>query len=297
MLSQARAAGISRRGLQWRLKSGRWLKVLPGVFVVANSDDPWLQSLEAARLWTADAVIMGLASAGLWGFDGIARETVEIGTETRKRHPEIVVHHDVSFAGEDLIRHRGLLTTTPTRTLIDISGAVTESQLVQALDSALRRGLTFIPLIRSRLDAIGTKGRSGTGTLQKLLADRELGSGLTESPLEVKVERVLRRAGLDPPERQFTIVGPDGTRVRFDFAWPEQKVGIEADGFRWHTDFERWQQDAHKHNLLQEMDWKIVRATHRSLRDCPDALPRQVAALLGQTTLALEGGGLTREAR
>ena len=296
-LSQARAAGISRRGLQWRLKSGRWLKILPGVFAVAESDDPWLQMLEAARLWTGDAVIMGLAASGLWGFDGVASRAVEIGTKTRKRHTGIVVHHDAHYDPEDLIRQRGLLTTTPTRTLIDISAAVTETQLAQALDSALRRGLTFIPLIRSRLDAIGTKGRSGTGTLQKLLADRELGSGLTESPLEVKVERVLRRAGLDPPERQYTVTGPDGTRVRLDFVWPEQKVGIEADGFRWHTDFERWQQDARKHNLLQEMDWKIVRATHRSLRDSPEALPRQVGALLGQTTLALEGGGATLEAR
>ena len=292
-LAQARSAGISRRGLQWRLKSGRWLKILPGVFAVAEPDDPWLQSLEAVRLWTADGIIMGLAAAGLWGFDGVAQGAVEVGTATRKRHPDIVVHHDMSFANEDLIRQRGLLTTTPSRTLIDISGVVTESELAQALDSALRRGLTFVSLIRSRLDAIGTRGRSGTGTLQTLLASRELGSGLTESPLEVKVEQVLRRAGLDPPERQFTIKGPDGTTVRLDFAWPEQKVGIEADGFRWHTDFERWQQDAHKHNILQEMDWKIVRATHRSLRDRPDALPRQVRALLGQTTLALQGGGLT----
>ena len=272
-----------------------WLKILPGVFVVSESDDPWLQSLEAARLWTGDAVIMGLASAGLWGFDGMAPELAEIATKTRKRHPDIVVHHDLRFADEDLIRHRGLLTTTPTRTLIDISGSVTETVLAQALDSALRRGLTFIPLIRSRLDAIGTKGRSGTGTLQKLLADRELGSGLTESPLEVKVERVLRRAGLDPPERQYTVTCLDGTRVRLDFAWPEQRVGIETDGYRWHSDFEQWQRDAHKHNLLQEMNWRIVRATDRSLRDNPEALPRQVAALLGQGRLALENGGQTRE--
>ena len=288
-LHQARAAGVSRRGLQWRLKSGRWIKVLPGVFAAAEPHDPWLQSLEAARLWTGDAIVMGLAAAGLWGLDGISAGAVEIGTETRKRHPDIVVHHDMSFDDEDLIRQRGLLTTTPTRTLIDISAFVTDSQLMQALDSALRRDLTFVPLIRSRLDSIGTKGRRGTKTLQKLLADRELGSGLTESPLEVKVEGVLRRAGLDPPVRQFTITGPDGTTVRLDFAWPEQKVGIEADGFRWHNDFERWQQDAHKHNVLQEMDWRIVRATHRSLRDSPDALPRQVAALLGQTALSLKG--------
>jgi very-short-patch-repair endonuclease len=296
-LCQARAAGISRRGLQWRLKSRRWRKILPGVYAVTEAGDPWLQSLEAARLWTGDAVIMGLAAAGLWDFEGVTPGAVEIGTAMRKRHPEIVVHHDAHYHPEDLIRHRGFPTTTPTRTLIDISGAVTETALALALDSALRRGLTFIPLMRTRLGAIGTKGRRGAAALQDLLAARELASGLTESPLEIKVEQVLRLHALDPPERQYTVTCLDGTSVRIDFAWPKQKVGIEADGFRWHTDFERWQQDAHKHNLLQEMDWRIVRATHRSLRENPGALPRQVSALLGQRTLALEDGGLTGEAR
>jgi very-short-patch-repair endonuclease len=250
--------------------------------------DSWLQRLEAARLWTGDAVVMGLAAAELWGLEGIQSGVVEIGTATRKRHPGVIVHHGLSFPDEDLVRQRGLPTTTPTRTMIDISGRDSAAQLTQALDSALRRGLTHIPLIRERLSDIGTQGRAGTSTLQRLLTDRELSSGLTESPLEVKVERALHRARLDPPERQFTITGPDGTTIRLDFAWPEQRVGIEADGFRWHTDFDQWQRDARRHNLLQEMDWRIVRATHRSLNENPSVLARQVAALLGQTRLTLE---------
>jgi hypothetical protein len=160
----------------------------------------------------------------------------------------------VGFANEDLVRHRGFPTTTPTRTLIDISGAVNETVLVQALDSALRRGLTFIPLMRTRLDAIGTKGRRGMIVMQELLSQRERSAGLAERPLEIRVEQVLRRHDLDPPERQYTVTCLDGTSVRIDFAWPDQKVGIEADGYRWHSGFEEWQRDARKHNLLQEMD-------------------------------------------
>jgi very-short-patch-repair endonuclease len=287
-LAQTREAGVSRGGIQRRVDSGRWVRILPGVYAVAQALDPWLQKLEAARLWTGDAVIMGHAAAELWGLDGIQPGAVEIGTVTRKRHPDVVVHHGVSFPDEDLVRQRGLPTTTPTRTLIDISGCVSVALPTQALDSAMRRGLTHIPRIRERLSYIGTQGRAGTRTLQRLLTDRELGSGLTESPLEVRVERALHRARLDPPERQFTITCPDGLRIRLDFAWPEQRVGIEADWFRWHTDFEQWLQDARKHNLLQEMGWRIVRATHRSLHENPDALPRQVASLLGQTRLTLE---------
>lgn len=167
-LSQALAAGISRRQVRWRLDSERWGRVLPGVYTVSGSDDPWLQMLEAARLWTGDAIVTGISSGALWGFDGIAPEVVEITTATRKRHPEIIVHHNAGYDAEDLIRHRGLPTTTPTRTLIDISGVVTEAQLALALDSALRRGLTFTPLIRTRLEALGTKGRRGMVTPQDL---------------------------------------------------------------------------------------------------------------------------------
>src|SRR5665809_16614 len=105
-LSQALAAGISRRQVRWRLDSGRWGRVLPGVYAVSGSNDPWLQMLEAARLWTGDAIVTGISSAALWGFDAIATETVEITTRTRKRHPEIVVHYNTGYDTEDLIRHR-----------------------------------------------------------------------------------------------------------------------------------------------------------------------------------------------
>jgi very-short-patch-repair endonuclease len=286
-LAQALAAGMSRDALRWRLRSKRWRPLLPCVYVLAEADDAWLQALEAARLWTGDGVVMGRASAALWGFEGIASGPLEIASATRKRHPQVIVHHHANLAPEDLIRHRGLLATTPTRTLIDISAVVDETLLTRALDSALRRGLTFLPLLRSRLLSLGTQGRPGMRALQRLIVERERASGHTESPLEVNVERNLRTYGLDPPARQYTVTCRDGTKARLDFAWPEQKVGIEADGFRWHSDFEQWQRDANKHNLLQEMGWKIVRATDRSVRENPDALPRQVTALLGQGHLLL----------
>lgn len=287
-LNQALVAGLSRPQIRWRLDSEAWRRVLPSVYAISDADDPWLQKLEAARLWTGDAIVTGLSSGALWCFEGIAPGTVEVATATRKRHPEIVVHRDARYDVEDLIRHRGFPVTTPTRTLIDLSGVVGETVLAGALDSALRKGLTFIPLIRTRLDAIGTKGRRGVTALQELLAARELASGLTESPLEIRVERLLRRFALEPPERQYIVTCADGTNVRLDFAWPQQRVGIEADGFRWHSDFEQWQRDARKHNLLQEMDWRIVRVTDRSLRTNPEGLPRQITALLGQTRLALD---------
>ncbi|MGH2775022.1 MAG: type IV toxin-antitoxin system AbiEi family antitoxin domain-containing protein, partial [Actinomycetota bacterium] len=123
-LNQALEAGFTRRQIRWRLDSGQWTKVLPGVLAIAPPIDVWLQGLMAAGLWTGDAVIVGLASAGLWQLEGIAPGVIEIATATRKRHAAVIVHHGASFPHEDLIRHRGLLVTTPTRTLIDISGVV-----------------------------------------------------------------------------------------------------------------------------------------------------------------------------
>ena len=163
------------------------------------------------------------------GLDGIDRDVVEVTTATRKRNHKVIVHRSSDLEANDLIRRHGLLITTPTRTLIDLAGVVDESSLARALDSALRRQMTHLALLHNRLETLTTRGRHGIATLLELLDARERACGLTESPLEVRVEAILRRHGLDPPSRQHTVVCPDGTRVRLDFAWPEQKVSLELD--------------------------------------------------------------------
>jgi very-short-patch-repair endonuclease len=56
-------------------------------------------------------------------------------------------------------------------------------------------------------------------------------------------------------------VAVDGHRYRLDFAWPEHKVALEADGFGAHSGYGSFHDD-HLHDLrLRRADWDVLRVT------------------------------------
>ena len=55
-----------------------------------------------------------------------------------------------------------------------------------------------------------------------------------ESPLERRFLRLLRAAGLPEPEVQYPIRDGERLVARVDFAYPEIRLAMEVDGYRWH---------------------------------------------------------------
>jgi len=51
----------------------------------------------------------------------------------------------------------------------------------------------------------------------------------TDSPLEREFLRIVKRAGLPPPQTQAHVNGH-----RVDFHWPELHLVVETDGLRYH---------------------------------------------------------------
>lgn len=90
--------------------------------------------------------------------------------------------------------------------------------------------------------------------------------------------RLLRRADLPPHQRQFQV-DVDGATYRLDFAWPDARVAVEVDGYRWHSSRLSWEKDHAKLPALLGAGWKIIEVTGDGLRH----EPRQVLAELGDT--------------
>lgn len=124
--------------------------------------------------------------------------------------------------------------TNPTRTLIDLGAVVDAHILETALEDAIVRRLTTVAQLTRRAEALAIRGRPGSATLRKILEKRGHTPG-RESALESELFFFLRRSRLQLPVPQFKVW--DGTRfiARLDFAFPERKVGIEADGTRHHS--------------------------------------------------------------
>ena len=55
------------------------------------------------------------------------------------------------------------------------------------------------------------------------------------------------------PDMQFAIKANDRVIAVVDFAYPDARLAIEADGYRWHSGRVRWDRDRARRN--QQLHW------------------------------------------
>jgi hypothetical protein len=228
------------------LSSGTWDRMYSGVYRISGTPPSWRQALLAATLaWGNGAVISHRAAAALWRFPGFIEGEIELSVpRSRRRAYQHLTHRPVSLLRVDVATREAIPITTATRTLIDVAGAVPSAMLEEALDDALHRRLATVARIRRRLRDLAGPGRSGRWVLAGLLDTREGTSGVPQSVFETRLLRTLREAGLPPPRIQQEVQTDAGSR-RLDLAYPERRIAIEADGFRWHSSRMNWDRLAH----------------------------------------------------
>jgi len=279
--AQALESGMSARTIDRRLSSGVWDRVYRGVYRLAGTAATWRQSLFAAcLLWGEGAVIAHRAGARLVGFLGFASDEIEVSVpDRRERVFRGIVHRPRILSSADVTTVDGIPVTTPARTLIDVAGYVTAEVLEEVLDDALRRRLVTIAWIRWRLHELGTARRRGSALLASLLEARLETSTVPETVFETRLLRVLIGAGLPLPTLQFRVATPSG-EARLDFAYVEDKVAIEADGFRWHSSRQQWDNDRDRGNALTVLGWTVIHVTWTQLKYRPDEIVESVRSVL-----------------
>lgn len=275
----ARSAGVPARTFDRRVTSGRWVRVHPGVYRVEGGSRSREQGILAACLWGGvRAVASHRAAAFLWCFPKVSAAD-EITVERRLVRAGVTVHRQ-PLVETDRTRIGPIPVTSPARTLLDL-GAVLPRAVPGSLDDALRRGLVRASQLRDALDAWAGSGVRGTAPLRAAFEQRAGVSGTAESLLEVGFLRAVRRSGLPEPKLQHPIRDLRGRRIaRVDFAYPERRLAIEADGFRFHGGLADWRRDVERGNRLQEAGWTVLRVTWQDLEH-PRELIRRLRRFLG----------------
>jgi predicted transcriptional regulator of viral defense system len=245
LLTRAQLAvlGVSGKQVRAWTASGRLERVTPGVVRVAGVPKTRDQLLRAATLWGGVHALASHRSAGeLWGFDGVKaanQPEITMPAKELKQSADIVVHSTRAAVTDRRVR-RGVPTTSPERTLIDLAGSLRPEQLEIAFESARRERHVTTASLERALARVGAKGRRGGEALQQLLATLA-NEPPCESALEVLTARMLRATDLPKPQRQVPVTAFDRD-YRLDFAWPSERVALECDGRKWHeieSDFER----------------------------------------------------------
>lgn len=252
--AQALAAGLSERQIDLRLSTGKWVRAHPGVYRLAAMPQSWLQSVQAGFLWAGNCVASHRTAARLYGLDLAPTDIVEfLSTRSGWRPPNGVKVHPTSILlpAETAIVS-GIKATDPTRTLIDLSSCLSIEELECALDDAFRMQLTNIERLVRRLER-HYRGRHGVSNLRRLIRERT--DGVTGSKFETRLFQLIRSAGLPLSEKQHRVTVGESI-ARIDFAYPHLRVGIEADGYQYHSGKPVWQDDLERGNSLTQLGWQ-----------------------------------------
>jgi very-short-patch-repair endonuclease len=260
--AQALELWASSRQIQRRVAQGRWDSPLPRVYRIVGVAPDHQQAAMAAALWAGEGALVSHGSAGvLWGIDGVRGPKPELWVPAPRnpRTRDVIVHRGERLDRADRTKLGPIPITTPVRTLIDVAGRLEDDRLLAAMESLFRRQLGTADRLAARLSALRDSGRPGAGRLASLLERRGDGRPL-ESTLEGKVWLLFSRSALPLPARQHWVETPGG-RYRLDFAWPDRKLGLEADSWEHHGDRVAFGKDRERLSEMVAMGWRVLLVT------------------------------------
>jgi very-short-patch-repair endonuclease len=226
----------------------------------------------------ASALASHRSAAALWRLDGVEGRPLEISIKAGRRIEGTIVHRRARKDDPPVAFISGIPTTGVERTLLDLATVVSSRRTGLALDDALRRRLTTLEAMRKLLQTMGP--RAGTRTLRRLVHARDELDGKLESRLESELVRLLRDHGLPRPHSQYRVTQGDAAVARLDFAYPSSRLGIEADGYRWHGNLEGWRRDLRRDNRLKLLGWTILRFSWEDIHRSPETVAGQIRAAL-----------------
>jgi very-short-patch-repair endonuclease len=270
-LHQAGELGLSARAVSRRVTSGAWQRVAPRVFLVAGHPQSDAARIRIASIWAGHgAVVSGEAAAWWHRMTERCRPRVQVTVppSRRPRAPDGIVVRRRALAPADVRSVRGVCVTAPALTVLEVAAAWPAGGSA-LLDRALQRYLTFPDLISAYHRALGCSGAARMRALVTAAADRADSGG------ERVLFALLRRAGLDGGVRALPF-GP----WTIDLAFPAERVAVELDGWAWHVDAVRFQNDRDKQNPLVAAGWTVLRLTWHDVHDRPDDVVAQIRAAL-----------------
>ena len=204
--AQALASGLSVRQVEWRVSSGRWVRLYPGVFLTQpGRDDQGSANSAAVLACGSGAVLSHWSVAHGLGLTRAVPKLVHVSVPLTRRvvePPGVVVHRTVG-AVDASQAWQWPPRTSVEQTVIDVAALGTADDAVAIAALACQRGLTWYEALAAEL------GRRARHPWREVLSEAldDIGGG-SHSALEVRFVRdVVRPHGLPTPRAQRPTVG------------------------------------------------------------------------------------------
>lgn len=268
-VAQLREVGLDKHRVAHRVRTGRLHRVHRGVYAVGHPIVSLRGRWMAAVLACGDgAVLSHRSAAALWELLRPMEGPIHVSVPShngRKAPAGIRLHRCSSLATKPIqsthqpnegaldglvpdslapnplttLRHN-IPVTTPARTIDDLHGTVAPRLLRRAIRQAELAGY-----------ALGAKVKTDG----------------TRSDLESDFLHLCRRAGLPAPEVNVPI-----GRWTVDFLWPDHRLAVETDSYRYHRGHIAFEDDRARDLHLRSHGYQVLRFTERQLEREPSAV-------------------------
>lgn len=283
--AQALTRGVSPEQWEWRMTSGRWTRLTPGIAVAHTGELTGLQRAWAAYLHAGTgAVLSGDAALEVLGLTAITVKHLDVVVPHARRLGKAPTLGKVPLR---VHRSRGLdqlaraphplpLLSAHVAALHAASWAADDRNAEWRLAAVVQQKLSAPVLMREALLALPQLRRRAL--IAEVLDDVELGA---HAGSELRFLRFLRRHGLPAPDELQVKVRITGRTYFLDARWARARLTVEVDGAH-HRDVGQWDADALRSLRLVSAlaGEQVVRITTGNLRHDEEEVARCLRLLL-----------------
>jgi len=219
-----------------------------------------------------DAVLSHGSAAALWQIGPERRDEIEI-TVRRRSWPQrdgVLVHARPSLLDADVVRHRGILVTTPARTILDRTPQLEPNAVERHVNQADVLELIDPEELRAWIDT--RPGEPGIRPLRHLLDVATF--LLSDSDLEIYFRPIAKAAGLPQPFSKAVVNDHE-----VDFWFPDLGLVVETDGFRYHRTPFKQRKDLERDQTHVAAGLTVLRFSHWQIAHEPTSVRGTLASV------------------
>jgi very-short-patch-repair endonuclease len=265
-------AGITRHEIASRLRRGGLIRVHRGVYRVGHRAPSTEATYLAAVLAAGEgALLSGRAAAHLLGLLKGTAPPPEVIARIQRRIEGVTTHRFRSLNARDATTFKAIPVTTVPRTLIDIAADLPLDALARACHEA---GVRYATTPKA-VEAVLARRPSSPGA-KKLRRVIHGDVHVTLSKLEAHFLELLRNAGLPLP-----VTNRQTGSHRVDCRWPEHRLTVELDGYRFHNSRHSWERDRHREREARARGDDFRRYSYRDVLEEPAFMLAELGERLG----------------
>jgi hypothetical protein len=275
---------VSEEEIEGRLHKGSLLRVHRGVYRVGHRAPSMEASYLAAVLACGKgALLSGRAAGHLHRLLKGSSPAPEVTAPTERRVEGVRTRRSRGMDGTVV---RGIPVITVARTLVDLAAVLEPDPLARACHEAGVLHRTTPAQVEA---VLARRPRSpGAAKLRRVLRGDV---HINLSRLERRFLALLREAGLSLPETNR----PAGGR-RVDCRWPEQRLTVELDSYRYHQSRYAWELDRRREREAHARDDEFRRYTWGDVFEHPRLMLEELRGLLpSRRTTSRRLGGRSRD--